>query len=394
MNPTLFQFVCTVLSYQSSSKSKTKKRSGNRNAFRGARGFLLATLFTVVLAVGLGASIEASSAELSAVTLLYFRGIGQDNAILLEWATGTEFNTAGFRLTRASDETGQYQSLDHIGFIPAEGDGLVGAVYEAVDTDNVINGTIYWYELIEMELDGNENLAGPISVTAGIATPTATNTPAPTPTETEPGSTQSITATPENTPGEFTPTATLIIQGSPQATDSSATNSPLSGTPIPAGTTQPLLSTPAADPSPGNSNPTDATGAVDPQVTLDVSGYPGPLRPTAVVSSRDLRSIGDAGYPSPDDASPTAAPASYPLGLGERLPNLTPPADSEPSKASAVIGNQDNRPIGGTDGQTETTRSGGSTLMLWVGFIAALLVFSAGVIGSVVYFSRQRMQGR
>ncbi|MGB3715156.1 MAG: hypothetical protein WA996_12070, partial [Candidatus Promineifilaceae bacterium] len=92
---------------------------------------MLATLFAFFLAMGLGASAEASSAELSAVTLLYFRGIGQDNGILLEWATGTEYNTAGFRLTRASDETGQYRALDQIGFIPAEGDGLVGAEYEA-----------------------------------------------------------------------------------------------------------------------------------------------------------------------------------------------------------------------------------------------------------------------
>jgi hypothetical protein len=384
----------TMFSYRRSSKSKTMNRSGNRNAFPGARGVLLATLFIFILAMGLGASTEASSAELSAVTLLYFRGIGQDNAVLLEWATGTEFNTAGFRLTRASDESGQYQALDQIGFIPAEGDGLVGADYEAIDDDNVMNGLVYWYELIEMELDGNENLAGPISVTAGIATPTATNTPAPTPTETEPGSGQAITATPESSPGELTPTATLIIEGSPQATASSASSSPLSGTPNPSATGQAQPSTPASDPNPGNSNPSDTTDAADPQVTPDASGYPAPPPRATDESPRDLASIGEAGYPSPITVSPTMAPASYPLGFGERLPNLTPPADSESPRASVVIGDQDNWPIGGTDDQSEISRSGGSTLMLWIGFIAALLVFSAGVIGSIVYFNRQRMQGR
>ncbi|MGB3715358.1 MAG: hypothetical protein WA996_13090, partial [Candidatus Promineifilaceae bacterium] len=305
-----------------------------------------------------------------------------------------EYNTAGFRLTRASDETGQYRALDQIGFIPAEGDGLVGAEYEAVDEDSVINGAIYWYELIEIELDGNENLAGPISVTAGVAPPTATNTPVPTPTESEPGGGETMTATPENSPGEVTPTSTPIIQGSPQATASSATTSPLSSTPNPAVTGLPPPSTPASGPNPSNSSPSATADAADPEVMIDASGYPIAAPGDSDESPRDLRAIGEVGYPSPDDASSTDSPASYPMGLGERLPNLTPPVGSEPTQASAVIGNQDSRPIGGTDAQSEASGSGGSTLMLWIGFIAALLVFSAGVIGSIVYFSRQRMQGR
>ncbi|MGH2536262.1 MAG: hypothetical protein ACRDHL_02590, partial [Candidatus Promineifilaceae bacterium] len=58
-------------------------------------------------------------------------------------------------------------------------------------------------------------------------------------------------------------------------------------------------------------------------------------------------------------------------------------------------------------GQLQATRAGAqigagdepadaatSTLLLWVGFILALLVFVAAVIGSIILFTRQRTLGR
>jgi hypothetical protein len=125
------------------------------------------------------------------VTLLYFRGNGLDNGIRLEWATGTEFDTAGFRLERSAASSGPYTILDDIGFVPSDAppDGLSGAEYVALDESSITNGTTYWYRLVEIESSGVENRTDPISVKAGLAQPTSTPSPTPTSTPTVPGTT-------------------------------------------------------------------------------------------------------------------------------------------------------------------------------------------------------------
>lgn len=102
------------------------------------------------------------------INLLYFQAIGQDNAVLLKWATATEFDTLGFILRRADNKVGPYEDLDEIGFIPGEGGGVIGAAYEATDEMNVVNGQTYWYILVQIDLLGGESPTDPISVTAGL----------------------------------------------------------------------------------------------------------------------------------------------------------------------------------------------------------------------------------
>lgn len=97
-------------------------------------------------------------------TLLYFRGTGLDNAILLEWETVTEINTLGFNLLRSDSKTGPYEIINDQ-LIPAIG-GIGGAYYDYVD-DDVVNGQTYWYILIVVKNDGTHNETIPISVTAG-----------------------------------------------------------------------------------------------------------------------------------------------------------------------------------------------------------------------------------
>jgi hypothetical protein len=352
-------------------------------------------LISIALGLGLilGLTDRVFSARLSAITLLYFRGTGQNNSVLLEWATGTEFNTAGFRLVRSSSETGQYFPLDQIGFIPAEGDGIVGAEYEAVDDENVVNGQTYWYELIEIELDGTENLAGPISVIAGPSTPTPTSTSTGTAT-TVPSGTGNQTPTPGSSQGNSTPTATATI---PAATQSTATPTRQSqdeteNQPEDSGDSQ------TASPSSGTiaapSNSSLSATAVNPGDTIDVAGHPGPESVDSTDSSRTRTVAEVAAYPGPNSLDPTSAPVAYPLGGDIRVLNLTPPANSEPSGASSIIGSQEAGDSKTISTANDDNRSGSSTLMLWIGFIAALLIFVSSVIGSVVYFSRQRMQGR
>ncbi len=367
-----------------------------RSIIRRNHKLALGVIWVILLGLLILSSTGAVSADPTAVTLLYFRGTGQDNAVLLEWATGTEFNTAGFRIMRANEENGQYQVLDQIGFIPGEGDGIFGAVYEAVDEDNVSNGTVYWYKLIEFELDGRENPVGPISVTAGSAAPTATSSPIPSATATTPSGGSPATATPDPTEISATSTPTSFNPGSSGASASSATANPSGASLIPtvSGSTQ--TDSTASSSTTGAANPSDPGNAAAPEATLDLSGYPEPEQSENSEQTRSVRSNGAQGYPDPDPEGvpPTPASESYPLGIGERLPDLTPLSGSESTVDSAVIGSRDSADQEVENVEAESEQSGISSAILWMGFVASFLLFSAGVIGSIIYFSRQRMQGR
>ncbi len=356
---------------------------------------LLVSLCCLLVSLVLGTSSSASSANLTAVTLLYFRGVGQDNAVLLEWATGTEFDTAGFRITRASEENGQYQILTQVGFIPSEGDGLVGAEYEAVDSASVSNGTMYWYKLIEIELSGHEIPAGPISVMAGAATPTATSSPVPTATPTTPNNGGEATSTPEPAQSSSTSTPTPVSFTNPQTGSSAATAEPAASTPVPAVSAADSAISGAVSGS-GGSNSSNSVEAAAPVATLDISGYPGPVVGQTTGAASTENSSGEAVNPSQPETGATATPASYPAFAGEGVTDLTPPSGTDPRSGSAVIGSQDSgsQESSDTTDQSEPEGSGSSTLVLWLGFIASLLIFGAGVIGSIIYFSRHRMQGR
>ena len=142
------------------------------------RRWILPLAFIVALIAILPNPVKALPQR--AITLLYFQGTGQNNAILLEWATATEFETAGFIIKRADSESGPYDDLTQIGFIPGEGDGIIGAEYDVIDDDNVVNGQTYWYILVEIENNGNQNPSDPISVVGGISAATATPTQTPT----------------------------------------------------------------------------------------------------------------------------------------------------------------------------------------------------------------------
>ncbi|MFZ0546506.1 MAG: hypothetical protein WAM60_13760, partial [Candidatus Promineifilaceae bacterium] len=104
-------------------------------------------LFILAFIIGLAAiwPSKVNALPQEVITLLYFRGTGQDNAIFLEWETATEFETEGFIVKRADSQAGPYTQLDQIGFIPAEGGGIIGAYYHALDDVNVVNGQTYWY---------------------------------------------------------------------------------------------------------------------------------------------------------------------------------------------------------------------------------------------------------
>jgi len=79
--------------------------------------------------------------------------------------TASELNTAGFYLTRSLTETGVYTIISP--FIDSRGGVHVGADYTFTDT-SVVNGTTYFYKLLEIELNMEEYYYGPVHATPGF----------------------------------------------------------------------------------------------------------------------------------------------------------------------------------------------------------------------------------
>lgn len=85
-------------------------------------------------------------------------------AITVEWSTASELNTAGYYLYRGLAEAGPFERITSQ-VIPAAGDPLTGGAYSYLDED-VRAGQVYYYQLIEVELDGNTQVQGVIPAEA------------------------------------------------------------------------------------------------------------------------------------------------------------------------------------------------------------------------------------
>ncbi len=72
--------------------------------------------------------------------------------IVIRWSTETEVNTAGFNVWRSLNEDGPWEKINPR-LIPGSPDPLRGGSYVFTDTQ-VIAGVAYWYELEEVELNG------------------------------------------------------------------------------------------------------------------------------------------------------------------------------------------------------------------------------------------------
>lgn len=75
--------------------------------------------------------------------------------IIVQWATETEVNTAGFNLYRSSSIEGPFERLNSE-LVYGAGDPLTGAEYEFVDSEIGRNQT-YFYQLEELETNGSAN---------------------------------------------------------------------------------------------------------------------------------------------------------------------------------------------------------------------------------------------
>ncbi|HUV37134.1 MAG TPA: hypothetical protein VMX58_09380 [Patescibacteria group bacterium] len=94
-----------------------------------------------------------------------FEAVDRGIEIELIWVTVSEIENAGFRLHRSTDGTGDMRQLNE-NLIAGSGSELAGARYSFVDRD-VIQGIAYQYLLESVDIHGNGEQVGPITVTAG-----------------------------------------------------------------------------------------------------------------------------------------------------------------------------------------------------------------------------------
>jgi hypothetical protein len=100
----------------------------------------------------------------TAVQLKSFTATGGTNYVQLNWQTGSEFNTAAFRLWRRDGTQGDYAPNSSL--FPAKGGPSRGAKYSYKDTQ-VIKGHTYYYKLEDIARSGVDTFHGPVSATVG-----------------------------------------------------------------------------------------------------------------------------------------------------------------------------------------------------------------------------------
>jgi len=87
-----------------------------------------------------------------------------ETAIIVEWTTESEVDTAGFHLYRSESPDGPFERITEE-LIPASPDPVLGGHYVYTDTD-VVPGRVYFYQLEDVEFDGTSTRHGPIEAKA------------------------------------------------------------------------------------------------------------------------------------------------------------------------------------------------------------------------------------
>jgi hypothetical protein len=141
------------------------------------------------------------------------------------------------------------------------------------------------------------------------------------------------------------------------------------------------LASAASDGSSGNESLSESLA-----IQATISGYPGPDTPSTPLPNPR---IGVEGYPGIAQDTIFGLPDAYPSlpGNGRSARAVDPLSESSSGIGPAAIGSANS--INSSTGPEQSEQEPTTTLMLWVGFLAALVIFIAAVIGSAYIYRRQ-----
>ena len=137
--------------------------------------WFIGLVFGLALAVGAYFRQSAQAHEGQTVDLIYFLAESDPEGVRLEWRTASEYDIAGFRVKRATQPDGPYETIDvvwngqTVNIIPAMATfPETGELYEVWDVA-AAGGQTYWYKLAVLEFSGIEVLFGPVSSVGGYS---------------------------------------------------------------------------------------------------------------------------------------------------------------------------------------------------------------------------------